>query len=57
MHAPTYYCHTCWVEMRIIGRIEQLRCPRCLEDMSESRTAVDLRGPVESPMNAEACAS
>ena len=51
MHAPTYYCHTCWVEMRIIGRIEQLRCPRCLEDMSESRTAAD------SPMSAEACAS
>lgn len=36
MVAPIYRCHTCWVDMRIIGRIQRLRCPRCHDVLAES---------------------
>ena len=43
MHALVYHCDTCWVEMRIIGRIERLRCPRCHEELAPAGTDAGVR--------------
>ena len=43
MQALIYRCDTCWVEMRIIGRIERLRCPRCHEELEAAAAKAGVR--------------